>query len=54
MLMEGGTSHKTKLRYTCPIIFAINFIHRGYYTVVQRYEFYFQVAKQYFTNEHSE
>ena len=29
-------------------------IYRGYYTVVQRYEFYFQVAKQYYTNEHSE
>ena len=22
-------------------------IHRGYYTVVQRYEFYFRVAKQF-------
>ena len=28
--------------------------NRGYYTVVQRYEFYFWVAKQYFTNERSE
>ena len=28
-------------------------IYRGYYTVVRRYEFYFRVAKQYFTNEHS-
>ena len=27
------------------------FIHRGYYTVARRYEFYFRVAKQYFTNE---
>ena len=29
-------------------------IHRGYYTVRRRYEFYFPVAKQYFTNERSE
>ena len=29
-------------------------IYRGYYTVARRYEFYFQVAKQYFTNERSE
>ena len=29
-------------------------IYRGYYTVAQRYEFYFWVAKQYFTNERSE
>ena len=29
-------------------------IHRGYYMVVQRYEFCFRVAKQYFTNERSE
>ena len=28
-------------------------LHRGYYTVVRRYEFYFRVAKQYITNEHS-
>ena len=28
--------------------------HRGYYTVARRYEFYFRVAKQYFTNERSE
>ena len=27
---------------------------KGYYTVVRRYEFYFRVAKQYFTNERSE
>ena len=26
----------------------------GYYTVARRYEFYFRVAKQYFTNERSE
>ena len=26
-------------------------IYRGYYTVARRYEFYFRVAKQYFTNE---
>ena len=31
-----------------------NSIDRGYYTVAQRYEFYFRVAKQYFTNERSE
>ena len=30
------------------------FIYRGYYTVARRYEFYFRVAKQYFTNEPSE
>ena len=29
-------------------------LYRGYYTVVRRYEFYFRVAKQYFTNERSE
>ena len=29
-------------------------IYRGYYTVARRYEFYFRVAKQYFTNECSE
>ena len=30
-------------------------LHRGYYTVLaRRYEFYFRVAKQYFTNERSE
>ena len=29
-------------------------IYRGYYTVVRRYEFYFQVAKQHFTNERKE
>ena len=31
-----------------------NGIYRGYYTVARRYEFYFRVAKQYFTNERSE
>ena len=30
-----------------------NHVHRGYYTVARRYEFYFRVAKQYFTNERS-
>ena len=29
-------------------------IYRGYYTVARRYEFYFRVPKQYFTNERSE
>ena len=29
-------------------------LYRGYYTVAQRYEFYFRVAKQYFMNEHSQ
>ena len=29
-------------------------INSGYYTVGRRYEFYFRVAKQYFTNERSE
>ena len=29
-------------------------LHRGYYTVARRYEFYFRVAKQYFTKERSE
>ena len=27
--------------------------YRGYYTVARRYEFYFRVAKQYFTNKRS-
>ena len=31
-----------------------NYIYRGYYTVARRYEFYFRVAKQYFTNERSD
>ena len=30
------------------------FLNRGYYTGARRYEFYFRVAKQYFTNERSE
>ena len=29
-------------------------VYRGYYTVARRYEFYFRVAKQYFTNERSQ
>ena len=29
-------------------------LYRGYYTVARRYEFYFWVAKQYFTHECSE
>ena len=29
-------------------------VYRGYYKVARRYEFYFRVAKQYFTNERSE
>ena len=29
-------------------------IYRGCYTVARRYEFYFRVANQYFTNERSE
>ena len=29
----------------------VNSIHRGYYMVARRCEFYFRVAKQYFTNE---
>ena len=33
--------------------FGIEF-YRGYYTVARRYEFYFRVAKQYFTTERSE
>ena len=33
---------------------ADNLICRGYYTVARRYEFYFRVAKQYFTKERSE
>ena len=32
----------------------IDLIYRGYYTVARKYEFYFRVAKQYFTNERSE
>ena len=34
--------------------FTISVIYRGYYTVARRYEFYFRVAKQYFTNERSQ
>ena len=29
----------------------MQYINRGYYTVARRHEFYFRVAKQYFTNE---
>ena len=29
-------------------------VDRGYYTVARRYEFYFRVAKEYFTKEPSE
>ena len=36
------------------ILFAHVVLYRGYYTVARRYEFYFRVAKQYFTNERSE
>ena len=32
----------------------IHDLYRGYYMVARRYEFYFRVAKQYFTNERSE
>ena len=32
----------------------VNKLYRGYYTGARRYEFYFRVAKQYFTNERSE
>ena len=31
----------------------MDMLYRGYYTVARRYEFYFRVAKQYFTNERS-
>ena len=31
----------------------VSYFYRGYYTVARRYEFYFRVAKQYFTNERS-
>ena len=31
-----------------------NKLHRGYYMVARRYEFYFRVAKQNFTNERSQ
>ena len=33
---------------------SVHHLNRGYYTVAQRYEFYFRVAKQYFMNERSE
>ena len=32
----------------------MHYIYRGYYTGARRYEFYFRVAKQYFTNKRSE
>ena len=37
-----------------PLPASLHIIYRGYYTVARRYEFYFRVAKQYFTNERSE
>ena len=40
------------LKFSCRVLDFSN-IHRGYYTVARRYEFYFRVAKQYFTNERS-
>ena len=36
------------------VVVIVVVINRGYYTVARRYEFYFRVAKQYFTNERSE
>ena len=30
--------------------FSLVLLHRGYYMVARRYEFYFRVAKQYFTH----
>ena len=33
-----------------PLTICYNLIHTGYYTVARRYEFYFRVAKQYFTH----
>ena len=46
------------LQYTSEFLLPLMFfivspLHRGYYTMVRRYEFYFRVAKQYFTNERS-
>ena len=45
-----GVLWRTK-HNTIPPLFSV---YRGYYTVAQRYVFYFRVAKQYFTNERSE
>ena len=43
--MAANTNHTILLKIK---------VHRGYYTGARRYEFYFRVAKQYFTNERSE
>ena len=45
------TQNKDPLFLTTRLLMPIN---RGYYTVARRYEFYFRVAKHYFTNERSE
>ena len=45
---EPIRTHGFTSRLSCHVI------NRGYYTVARRYEFYFRVAKQYFTNERSE
>ena len=44
---------KIKVELKTDLISTI-YIHRGYYTVARRYDFYFRVAKQYFSNERSE
>ena len=64
-LFSGGNGLKTVKRkrelnanvvcFFCRFYLFFSFsVERGYYMVVRRYEFYFQVTKQYFTNELSE
>ena len=53
---ENKTESLAQLKCSTSIIlwYRYTFIHRGYYTVARIYEFYFRVAKQYFTNERCE
>ena len=59
--VQGVTTWNTHHSFMCdvPLLFTAGAScskggYRRYYTGARRYEFYFRVAKQYFTNEHSE
>ena len=60
-MVTGNWSGETERDIHCERVLMLNISHmpacnvyRGYYTVTRRYEFYFRVAKQYFTSERSE
>ena len=54
IMPQGGHCRKVQLYNNFFLWVDKPQICRGYYTVARRYEFYFGVAKQYFTNERSE